>query len=105
VITVTARDAAGNQSTDVLTITYSAPAPSTSIILSGSSYSSGRWKKVLLGWTVVQGRYVDIYRNGSFVTRTSNDGTHTDSPRGSGPFTYLVCLSETNVCSNSVVVN
>jgi hypothetical protein len=105
VITVTARDAAGNQSADVLTVTYAAPAPSTSIVLSGSSYQSGRWQKVLLRWTLVQGRHVDVYRNGSRVTRTNNDGSHTDSPRGTGPFTYLVCVSETNVCSNSVVVD
>jgi hypothetical protein len=108
VITVTARDAAGLYSTDVVTVSFtpeSTPMPSPSIVLTASSSSSWRWKRVYLRWTLVQGRYVDVYRNGRLVTRTSNDGSYTDSPRDAGPFTYRVCLSETSVCSNSVVVN
>ena len=107
VITVTARDASGNQSTDALTVTYSAPVPepSPSIVLSADFYSSGRWKKVLLRWTLVSGRYVDIYRDGVRLTRTNNDGSYTDAPRGVGPFSYYVCVSGTTVCSNTVVVS
>jgi Glucodextranase, domain B len=111
VITVIARDAAGNQASDVLTVSYSAPAPApapipptSAIELRGSIYSSGRWVKASLQWSMVQGRYIDVYRNGSRINRTSNDGSTTDSPRGSGPFTYRVCVTGTNVCSNTLTL-
>ena len=108
VITVTALDAAGNRSTDVLSVTYSAPAPSSaptpSISLSGRLYSSGRWMKAYLQWSSVQGRYIDIYLNGSKVDRVTNDGSTTESPRGSGPFDYRVCVSGTTTCSNTITL-
>ena len=112
VITVIARDAAGNQASDVLTVSYAAPAaepapvptPTPSIVLSGRLYSSGRWMKAYLQWSNVTGRYIDVYRNGTRINRTSNDGSTTDSPRGTGPFNYQVCVSETNICSNTLTL-
>jgi hypothetical protein len=109
VITVTARDAAGNQATDVLTVTYSSSSSTStspsSITLTGSVYASGKWVKSMLQWTTVSGRYVDVYRNGSRVTRTSNDGSYTDSPKGNGPFIYYLCVTDTNICSNSITLS
>ena len=108
VITVTAVDAAGNPSTDVLSVTYSAPAPATSptpsLSLSGRLYSSGRWMKAYLQWSSVQGRYIDIYLNGSKVDRVSNDGSATENPRGSGPYDYRVCVTGTSTCSNTITL-
>jgi hypothetical protein len=110
VITVTARDAAGNPATDVLSVTYSAPppppspAPTPSISLSGRLYASGRWMKAYLQWSSVQGRYLDIYLNGSRVDRVSNDGSTTESPRGSGPYDYRVCVTGTTTCSNTITL-
>ena len=106
VITVMARDAAGNASTDVLSVTYSAPTvpASTSISLSGRLYSSGRWMKAYLQWSSAQGRYIDIYLNGSKVDRVSNDGSTTENPRGSGPYDYRVCISGTSTCSNTITL-
>lgn len=107
VITVTAWDASGNQATDVLTVTLSAPStsPTPSIFLSGNFFPSGRWMKSALGWNVVSGRYVDVYRDGVRVTRTTNDGSYTDAPRGAGPYSYHVCLTDTTVCSNTVTLS
>ena len=110
VITVTALDAAGNPATDVLSVTYSAPppspapAPTPSISLSGRLYASGRWMKAYLQWSSVQGRYLDIYLNGSRVDRVSNDGSTTESPRGSGPYDYRVCVTGTTTCSNTITL-
>jgi hypothetical protein len=109
-ITVTAQDAANNKGTDVLKITYSPPSTlSPQIVLSGSSYSSGGWLRVNLAWTIVPGRSVVVYRNGSRVTKTDNDGSYIDSPVGAGPgpFTYQVCVSGTKMstCSNTISVN
>jgi hypothetical protein len=111
VITVTAQDAAGNRGTDTLTVAYSAPTAPTepiespSIVLSGSFYASGKWSKVFLKWTIVKGRYVDVYRNNVRVTRTANDGSYADAPRGEGPYTYRLCITGTGICSNSVSVS
>ena len=107
VITVNAVDGAGRQANDVLTVTYTAPAqaPTPSLSLGGKLYASGRWMKAYLTWSGnVQGRYIDVYLNGSQVTRTWNDGSTTESLRGSGPFKYYVCVAGTNVCSNTVTL-
>jgi hypothetical protein len=111
VITVTAKDAAGNQATDVLTVTYStaapapAPAPTEAIVLSGRLYASGKWVKAFLEWSDVRGRSIDVYRDGVKITRTSNDGSTTDSPRGYGPFSYRVCVTGTTTCSNTLTLS
>jgi hypothetical protein len=107
VITVTARDAAGNRATDVLTVTYSAPAPppAASIVLSGRMSTSGRWVRAYLNWSGAQGGSIDVYRNGTRVSTTSNDGSTTDSPRGFGLFSYRVCVAGTSVCSNTVTLS
>jgi hypothetical protein len=111
IITVVAVDGVGNQASDVVTVTYTAPAPvpapapTPSLTLTGRLYASGRWVKAYLEWnTGVAGRYIDIYLNGSNVNRTTNDGSTTESPRGSGPYTYHVCVTGTNICSNTVTL-
>jgi hypothetical protein len=116
VITVTAVDTSGNRATAVLTVTYSVPAPAPapappppapttpSLTLSGRLYASGRWAKAYLQWSNVQGRYIDIYLNGSRVDRTSNDGSTTETVRGSGPFNYRVCVTGTSTCSNTITL-
>ena len=116
VLTVTVVDGAGGQATDILTVTYTAPPPApapvppapapapSSLTLSGRLYASGRWVKAYLEWGNTDGRFIDVYLNGSRVDRTSNDGSTTDSPRGSGPFTYRVCVTGTNICSNTVTL-
>ena len=103
-VTVVAQDAAGNRATALLTITYSAPVSGPAFTLSASSYQNGKWVRVLLDWSAVQGRAVDVYRNGVRVTRTTNDGSFTDAPRAPGTLTYQLCVSGTNICSNTVQV-
>ncbi|HEU4693836.1 MAG TPA: Ig-like domain-containing protein [Vicinamibacterales bacterium] len=109
VITVTARDAAGNQASDVLTVTSalaSAP-PSSELVLAGQLYSSGGWSKALLQWRwpTQRGKKIDVYRDGMRLTRTSNDGSYTDSVRGTGPFNYRICVAWTSICSNVVTLS
>jgi hypothetical protein len=106
VITVTARDAAGNQSNDVLTVSFAppAPTPSLSMVLSATaSYGNGERLRVNLQWTGAQGRAVAVYRNSRAVTVTSTE-SYIDKPAGQGPFSYKVCLTETTVCSNTIIV-
>jgi len=108
VITVTAQDAAGNKASDVLTVTYSAPSqappPPSSIVLSGQLLTSGRWVKASLQWSQVRARTVDLYLNGRWVDRTQNDGRELETPRGSGPYSYKLCVGGTTNCSNTLVL-
>jgi hypothetical protein len=122
--TVTARASDGVLQSAAQTFTWSvtmAPAdttpssvisPYSPIVLSGSSYStegSGLWMKVILAWTPVESGSVILYRDGSRVVKTDNDGSYIDLPiePGPGPFTYQICRSGTllSVCSNTIVVN
>jgi thermitase len=50
---------------------------------------------------------VDVYRDGSFVIKTANDGEFTDNSlgKGGGSATYQVCEVGTPTCSNTVSVS
>lgn len=49
---------------------------------------------------------MDVYRDGSFIPTTPNDGFHTDSTGqwGGGSHTYQVCEEGTSICSNESTV-
>jgi hypothetical protein len=106
VITVTAQDAAGNVGKDVLTVTYSAPAqtPSTTLTLTGQLLSSGKWMKASLQWSQIKSKYMDVYLNGKWASRTSNDGSDVESPKGYPPYNYKVCVPYTTTCSNTITL-
>jgi subtilisin len=59
-----------------------------------------------LSWSGATSTNVDVYRDGTFLTTTANDGGYTDGPlgRGGGSATYQVCEAGTSTCSNSVSV-
>jgi len=111
IITVAAQDAAGNVGKDVLTVTYSAPTeappppPTSSIALKGQLLTSGRWVKASLQWSQVKSKYIDVYLNGKWVDRTSNDGSDTESPKGFPPYNYKVCVPYSTNCSNIITLN
>jgi len=58
-------------------------------------------------WSKATSTNVDIYRNGSLIARTANDGAYTDGPFGKegGSATYKVCEAGITTCSNIVFVN
>jgi len=59
-----------------------------------------------LAWTGAVGSKVNIYRNGTLIVTTINDGSYTDSLRkaGFGTYTYKVCETDGSACSNEVTV-
>jgi hypothetical protein len=59
-----------------------------------------------LRWTGATSTRVDVWRNGSKLVTTANDGFYTDSTgeNGSASFTYKVCEAGTSTCSNTVRV-
>lgn len=76
------------------------------VALSANGYSSKGKKYVDLSWSGATTSNVDVYRNGSLVTTTANDGAWTDSlGRTSGTFSYEVCEENSSVCSATVQVS
>jgi hypothetical protein len=82
-----------------------APPPVISLTASLGVKSKNR-QPVNLAWSGATGAQVDVYRNGSLLTATANDGAYTDSlnPRQHGTFTYRVCLTGSSTCSNDASV-
>jgi hypothetical protein len=103
-ITVTARDAAGNIGTDTLSVTYTPPVASTSVVLSGQLVQGNRKKYAQLSWTTAPWSAVYVFLNGAREARTSNDGSYTDTLRSPGTYTYKVCDSSGTACSNTVTL-
>jgi hypothetical protein len=88
-ITVTARDAAGNTGIDTLTVTYSATTPPpTTITLTVTQGSS--WKTALLTWTTASWSSVDVYRNNVKIKNTRNDGSISDTVPSRGRYDYKI---------------
>jgi hypothetical protein len=104
VITVTARDAAGTVGTDVLSVTYTPPVASTSVVLTGQLVAGNRRKYAQLSWTKAPWEGVSVYRNGVKIAKTFNDGSYSDSLRYPGSYTYKVCNSSGNTCTNTVTL-
>ncbi|WP_019026524.1 S8 family serine peptidase [Colwellia piezophila] len=75
------------------------------ITADASAYRAKGRNKVDLTWSGAATSSVDIFRNGSLRTTTSNDGAYTDSFRTYGSFTYKVCDQGSDNCSSEVTVN
>jgi Putative Ig domain len=103
VLTVVARDGAGNQAADVLTVTYTIP--QTIVTLTARPYTQRGMKYVALTWTAAPWQLADVLRDGLPLTTTENDGSHLDSMKKGRSYTYRLCETgnRTN-CSNSVTV-
>src|SRR3989344_3640323 len=84
-----------------------ATAPVVDITLTTVGYKVKGLMKADLSWSGATSINVDVYRNGSVVTTTGNDGVHTDNidQRGGGTFTYKICeAGGISACSNESVV-
>jgi len=60
-----------------------------------------------LKWRGTTATNVDVYRDGSVIATTPNDGMYDDSTgtTGQASFTYKVCEAGTGTCSNTVTVD
>lgn len=60
-----------------------------------------------LTWSGIRGSTVDVYRNGSRLLTTQNDGRYVNVRRSLGriSYTYKTCQRGTNTCSRSVTVS
>ena len=101
-LTVTDDDGATDTSSQDVTVTE----PSTGISLSANGYKVRGRHTIDLTWTGATSTNVDIYRDGSLLVTTANDGAYTDSTdnRGGATYTYQVCEAGTSTCSNQATV-
>jgi subtilisin family serine protease len=72
------------------------------IELTTSTYTARQGNKVSLEWANATARKVDVYRNGTIVSTTGNDGEFTDTLASDayGMYTYQVCDQSSGNCSN-----
>jgi subtilisin len=77
------------------------------ITLSGSGYLVSAYQYTGLTWSGATTATVDIYRDGSLIVNTENDGFYTDSIgiKGRGTHTYRLCdASSTEHCSETITI-
>jgi PKD repeat protein len=76
------------------------------ITLTATGYKVKGRQKADLEWSDATSTDVDIYRDGSMIATTANDGFYTDNinQRGGGSYTYKVCEEGTSTCSNEATV-
>ena len=104
-ITLTVTDNGGARGSTSRQVTVTSGSPS-GIVLTVSGRSDATKQYMTLDWTGAAGTNVDVYRNGSLITTTPNDGhyTNTRTFTGSATYVYKVCQAGSTVCSNEATV-
>jgi hypothetical protein len=111
-VTYTVSPNTGDSRTAVITIAsqthtvYQDPALGSLIDLSVSPFKIFGGKYARLTWSGANSTFVDVYRDGSIIATTPNDGAYTHGPFSEGtPATYQLCEAGTSICSNMVTVS
>ena len=75
--------------------------------MSASGYKVQGRQRADLSWTGATSSNVDVYRDGSLIVTTSNDGAYTDNinRKGGGSYTYQICEEASSTCTTTVTVN
>ncbi len=105
-ITAEVTDSGGSTGSDSITITVGGGS-SGDFTLSVNAYKVRGTQYADLSWSGATSTSVDVYRDGSIVATTDNDGEYTDTTgqKGGGSATYQVCEAGTTTCSNKVTVS
>ena len=104
-VTLTVTDDGGATGTTSQSVTVSAP--SGAFTLSATGRKVKGWQYADLSWSGATSTNVVVYRDGSQIATTANDGEYTDAigKRGGGSYTYKVCeAGATTICSNEATV-
>ncbi len=100
-LTVTDNDGATSSASQSVEVSE---APAGDISLEASVSSFWIFHTISLSWDGSSATNVDIYKNGSVVSTTANDGGWSESVIGFGSATYQVCDAGTQNCSNEADV-
>lgn len=114
-VTASVTDSGGLTTTRSVTVTVTVPlvtdptgaepAPTTDApVLAASAYKVRKNLRVDLTWSGFNSSTIDVFRNGTKVTSTTNDGFWSDSIRRTGTYRYEACAAGTSDCSNEVTV-
>ena len=105
-VTLTVADDGGAAGSTSQSVTVSEPSSGGDISLSASGRRVRGRHHVDLAWRGAASSSVDVFRDGSLVTTTANDGAYTDNTggRGSASYTYQVCEAGTSTCSDTATV-
>lgn len=105
-VTLTVTDNAGATGTTSQSVTVSS-GQTGGISLTVTGYKVKGVQTADLAWGGATSTSVDIFRNGSKIVTTANDGAHTDNIglKGGGTHTYRVCEAGTSTCSPDVTVS
>ncbi len=97
-LTVTDDQGATHQRSAAVTVTAPAPAP---IALTVSGWTTDTKHNIRYNWSGAVGAQVDLYRNGSRVVTTANDGHQVTGLafKGSATYRLTVCQAGTSTCS------
>jgi subtilisin len=81
--------------------------PAEGISLSVRAYKVKGVQHADLTWSGATSANVDVWRNGSKITTTANDGAYTDNigSKGGGSYTYKICEAGTSTCSNEATAS
>ena len=103
-VSLTVADDAGNESVASMDIEVFAHSVDASV--RSSRISRRGTATVNLQWSGAQGGTVAIYRNGELISETNNDGRHRDRfRRASGDYEYMICETESSLCSDPFTVS
>ena len=104
-VTASVVDAGGAGANDQVTVTVQSVGGG-GVQLSANGYKVKGKHHIDLTWSGASGGSVDVFRNGSFLLSTSNDGAYTDATgnNGGANYTYQVCESGGGACSDPVTV-
>ena len=105
-VTLTVTDDDGASDSNAQSVSVSEPSTGDiTLSVSGGRVQGNRIAN--LTWSGATSTNVDVYRNGSLIATTANDGAFTDN-QGRGPggtFVYQVCEAGTSTCSNEASVS
>ncbi len=88
------------------TTTTTTTTTTSTISLSASGSRVKNTATISLRWSGATASQVNVYRNGSLLMTTANDGSAADTIKGkaSGTYTYQTCNAGTSTCSNKASV-
>lgn len=103
-VTASVTDSGGASGSDSIQVTVQG---SGGFTLLADAYKVKGRVSVDLSWSGAATGSVDIYRDGAYLTTTSNDGAYTDvtGKKGGGSITYQMCETGGGACSNTATAN
>ena len=106
-LTASVTDSGGLAGSTTVSVTVAAapPPPTVEGVLSVTIVPHKRGPRATLNWSGLDGRKVLVFRNGSTVSRTKNDGGWRETLSGHGSNTYKVCETSSAVCTNEIQID